>query len=466
MKHIPQNLRSKILLICDDIRDTSGIATMAREIITGTASYYNWIQIAVGHGDKKASLSDEINNILKINDSDVVLHPYPDYNCNHLLFQLIEEESPDAVMIFTDPRQWIWLFEKERELRQNIPLIYLNIWDNLPYPLYNKPYYESCDTLLAISKQTENINRVVLGENNKIIKYVPHGINENLFYPIKKEHPTFNELSNIKQRIFGNEEKDFVLFFNSRNIRRKSVGDVLIAFSKFLEELPPEKADRCAFILHTQIIDPHGTDLSKVIDICYEDNKNIFISSNKLKPEELNVLYNIADATILMSNAEGWGLSLTESLMAGTMIIGNVTGGIQDQMRFEDENKNWISFDKDFGSNHKGKYKTCGEWAIPVFPKVQTLSGTIPTPYIYDDICNIDDIKEAITKAYSMSKEEREYKGLKGHEWVISDESNMSAKNMCKNIVEGIDLTLKEFKPRSNFDFNKIKPSKNIKLNL
>ena len=43
-----------------------------------------------------------------------------------------------------------------------------------------------------------------------------------------------------------------------------------------------------------------------------------------------------------MTDNEGWGLGLTESLTAGRMIIAPVQGGMQDQMRFEDENGDWI----------------------------------------------------------------------------------------------------------------------------
>jgi glycosyltransferase involved in cell wall biosynthesis len=55
------------------------------------------------------------------------------------------------------------------------------------------------------------------------------------------------------------------------------------------------------------------------------------------------LLYNSADGVILLSSAEGWGLSLTESLLTGTPFIANVTGGMQDQMRFVDENGNWLT---------------------------------------------------------------------------------------------------------------------------
>ena len=47
---------------------------------------------------------------------------------------------------------------------------------------------------------------------------------------------------------------------------------------------------------------------------------------------------------MFMTDNEGWGLGLTESLTAGRMIIAPVQGGMQDQMRFEDENGDWIKF--------------------------------------------------------------------------------------------------------------------------
>ena len=77
----------------------------------------------------------------------------------------------------------------ENEIRKTTPIIYLNIWDDYPAPLYNKAFYESCDALLAISKQTQLINELVLDEKRgkKIIEYIPHGLNHELYYPIEKE---------------------------------------------------------------------------------------------------------------------------------------------------------------------------------------------------------------------------------------------------------------------------------------
>ena len=55
--------------------------------------------------------------------------------------------------------------------------------------MYNRDFYDSCDALFGISKQTKNINEIVLGEKrckNKVIKYIPHGLDNKIFKPINK----------------------------------------------------------------------------------------------------------------------------------------------------------------------------------------------------------------------------------------------------------------------------------------
>ena len=51
--YLPPSERKKILLICDDIRVYSGIATIAREMVLNTAQHFNWVQVAgaINHPD-------------------------------------------------------------------------------------------------------------------------------------------------------------------------------------------------------------------------------------------------------------------------------------------------------------------------------------------------------------------------------------------------------------------------------
>ena len=464
--YIKKEDRKKILLLCDDIRMSSGISTMAREIVVGTAHHYNWVNIggAINHPEmgKRLDLADDTNKQAGITDSSVIVYPINGYGDAALIRQMLEMEKPDAIMFFTDPRYWVWLFQMEHEIRSKVPMIYLNIWDDLPYPMYNKSFYESCDTLLAISKQTENINYSVLGTKaeGKIIKYVPHGINENTFFPIDESNPEYLAVQEFKKQLFQGKEYDFVTIWNSRNIRRKSTPDVLLAWKMFIDELPKEKAKKTALILHTQPVDENGTDLPAVYDMLFGNNEegiyNIVWSNQRLAPQQMNWLYNCANIDVLISSNEGWGLSLTEAMMAGRPIIAGVTGGMQDQMRFEDENGEWIKFTEEFGSNHRGKYKKCGEWAFPVFPSNISLVGSVPTPYIYDDRVDPQDVANQLRKAYDMGPDELAKLGEAARKWVTSDESMMSARLMSKNVIDGIDETFKMFKPREKYNLIKV----------
>lgn len=471
-KVIPKAERKKILLLCDDLRMHSGIATMAREFVVGTAHHFNWFQVgaAVQHSEvgKIMDISDDVNKQRNIEDADVKILPNNGYGDTQLVRDLIKREQPDALFIFTDPRYWVWLFEIEREIRNQIPIIWLNIWDDYPAPMYNKNYYNSVDALLAISQQTKVINELVLGDDakDKVIDYVPHGINSDQFKPLDKNS---EEYLKFKKDVLGENDYEYVVYFNSRNIHRKRPGDVILAYRMFCDRIGKEAASKCVLVMHTQGSDQHGTDLRAVKEaICDPTYVNVLFSESRINPAQMNGLYNLADVTVLISSNEGWGLSLTESLMSGTMIITNVTGGMQDQCRFEDEDGNWIKLTKDFPSNHRGTVKQCGDWAVPVFPSNISLAGSVPTPYIFDDRCSPEDVALALEKVYNMSPEERQENGLKGREWVTSEEAGMTGEHMSNKIIEQVEKTIDSFKPRNQFDFIKVgtRPSKYVEHKL
>ena len=461
--YIPKEQRKTILLLCDDIRFTSGISTMAKELVIGTAHRFNWVNLgaAIQHPDqgKRFDICQDTSNLAGIPDASCYIIPTSGYGTPELLRQVIEMEKPDAIMFFTDPRYWIWLFQMENELRKKLPLVYLNIWDDLPAPLYNRPYYESCDALLAISKQTANINRLVLGDKakDKVIKYVPHGINEEIFTVKSKNDP---EVVAMRKEYFGNNQPEFVVLYNARNIRRKCTSDLILAYAHFCDQLGKEKAKKCALLLHTQKLDENGTDLPTVVELfCDPEYQRVVFCENRYTPYQMSTMYNCADVTALISSNEGWGLSLTDSMMCGKPIIATVTGGMQDQMRFEDENGKWIDFDDRFCSNHFGTYRKHGKWAVPVYPSNMSIVGSIPTPYIFDDRADFRDIATAIAEAYATKMygpEEYEEICREAREWVTSEESMQSARMMSKNIIDGIEETFAKWKPRHKYELIKV----------
>lgn len=461
--------KRKILLLSDDLRMHSGIATVSREFVIGTADTFDWVQIGAAlehpeHG-KIFDISADVNTHRGIDDAYVKIYAHTGYGNPEVLRELINFEKPDAILHFTDPRFWEWLYAMEHEIRSGmkIPILYYNIWDAPPAPFWNRAFYASCDLLMNISKQTNTLVKMVLGKGSykdiregdgdgKIkVCHVPHGINPEQFYPIDENHPDYEEYKKLEANFKKGHDVDFVFFWNNRNIRRKMMGDLILAYKKFCDQLPPEKAKRVALFMHTAMRDPNGTDIPEVVKAVCPQYKVIF-NEEKLPTRALNMFYNIADVTINIASNEGFGLSSAESIMAGTPVINNVTGGLQDQVRFEDGAGEWLSFSPTLTSNHAGTYKLHGEWAKVVFPSNRSLQGSVVTPYIFDDRCDFRDVADKMLEWYNTPEEERKSNGLAGRAWLLSEESGMSVSEMSNRMRDAITQCLDEWTPKSRFE--------------
>ena len=231
-----------------------------------------------------------------------------------------------------------------------------------------------------------------------------------------------------------------------------------MAFKAFWDTLPDDKKDKVAYIMHTQPRDENGTDLPEVARVLAPDC-NIIFSDKKLENKQMNFLYNMSDITMNLASNEGFGLGTCESLMCGTPIIVNVTGGLQDQCGFEVEGHRLTPKDyKEIKSLHNWKEwehdsrLSWGSWVKPVWPKTRSLMGSIPTPYIFDDRPDFEDAADKIKEWYEVDTKERDKCGIKGHKFVMSDDAMMSAKAMSQNFIDHMDRGFEEFKPRKKFD--------------
>lgn len=455
--------KKKILLLSDDLRMSSGVGTMSKEFVLGTTHHYDWVQIggAIKHPEegKVVNMDESIRNETGVEDAKLTIYPINGYGNQELLREVMIREQPDAILHYTDPRFWRWLYEMEHELRQEIPIYYYNIWDDFPAPKYNEFFYESCDLIMNISKQTVAIVNDVWKKNppeDWQVTYLPHGINENVFYPISVFDDEYKRVESLKKQL-TDDSVEFILFYNNRNIRRKMPGDVVLAFKTFCDTLPKEEADKCALLMHTQPKDENGTDLPAVCEAICPEYK-VYFSDKKLEPQELNYLYNMADVTINIASNEGFGLGTCESLMCGTPIIVNVTGGLQDQCGFRLNGKHLTEKDyleiKTLHDDRKWKNNkdlTWGDWVKPVWPSNRALVGSIPTPYIFDDRCRFDDAAQAIKEWYDMGQENRSKCGSIGREFVTSKESMMTGKMMSQNFIDHMDRAFEKLKPRKRY---------------
>jgi len=296
--------KKKVLLLSDDMRLHSGVGTMSKELVMNSVHKYDWCQIggAIKHPDqgKRFDLSADTAKETGVEDVSCIVYAHSGYGNPQVLNELMQREKPDAILHFTDPRFWGWLYNIEHQIRQKIPIMYYNIWDDLPYPHWNEPFYESCDMILNISRQTQNIVKNVLQKFPKpdwAVQWVPHGINEKYYYPITELHSSWEEYDKWQKQFKLSNDVDFVVFWTNRNIRRKQPGDVILAFKHFCDQLPKEKAEKCALFMHTQISDANGTDLMAVKKALCPRYKVIF-SGNPVNVQTLNYYYNIADITV------------------------------------------------------------------------------------------------------------------------------------------------------------------------
>jgi glycosyltransferase involved in cell wall biosynthesis len=213
----PRKKKKKILLMSDDLRMHSGVATVSKDIVFETLNEYDWVQIggAIQHPEegKIVDMSGGLEKDFGIEDGYLRIYPVSGYGNEDILRQVIEMEKPDAILHYTDPRFWIWFYNMESEIRREIPIFYYNIWDDLPDPQYNTNYYKSCDLLMGISKQTYGINKRLLPHyEDWQITYVPHGISNRRFHKIEDDNTSLLDFD----AKYGLSDKTFKILYSNR----------------------------------------------------------------------------------------------------------------------------------------------------------------------------------------------------------------------------------------------------------
>ena len=308
---------------------------------------------------------------------------------------------------------------------------------------------------MSISKQTYGINKRILSDyEDWQLSYIPHGISPKKFFKIKDKGDT--KFNNFKQ-LLGLDKFKFNILYLNRNIRRKSPGDVIMAFKHFMDRLDEKQRAECNLIFHTAPSDENGTDIKAVHKaICPEYNITFThdtIKGGSLDDEHMNYLYNAVDVYINLASNEGFGLGSCEALTTGTPIIVNVTGGLQDQCGFKNEKDEYLTADDyiELGSNHRGQYKEHGEWVVPVFPSNISLQGSPMTPYIFDDRVQYEDASDAIMSWYLRGPEERERCGELGIKFVKDKKIGMDSKEMSDRFIKSIEDTFENWKPRKKY---------------
>ena len=144
--------------------------------------------------------------------------------------------------------------------------------------------------------------------------------------------------------------------------------------------------------------------------------------------------------------------------MAGTPITVNVSGGLQDLCGFRLNNKLLTHKDYDeIQSLHDDRKwasnpdLTWGDWVKPVWPSNRSMVGSIPTQYIFDDRCRFDDVAQAMKDWFDEGSDKRMEYGMKGHDFVMSDDAMMSANAMSDKFINHMETACDKWTPRKRY---------------
>lgn len=383
------NTKRKVLLLSDHPLSTSGVGTQARWLVNGLVATNRYSFKCLGG----AIRHDNYDTIAVDGNPDFVIKPTNGFGTRDSLRQILAIERPDVLMIFTDPRFFIWIWEMEDEVHQIAPIAYWHLWDNGPRPDFNKVLYESTDAINCINRPTYEM---LQGWFPGRTRYVPHAVPGSVYMPLSPA-----EAARARAMLLGQGRADhFVALWVGRNARRKMPSDIIMAWKIFLDRLEATKGHRKAtLVMHTDPLDPEGANLHHVIDLAGLRGQ-VFFSRDRVDFGNMNAMYNAADITLNRSCNEGFGLPVLEGLMAGRPTVTIKTGGLTRQ-----------------AVNHM----TGEQHGIALDPEVSPLVGNQLVPYIREDYVSDATYADAIWRMHEMPAPERVALGLRAREYAARE---------------------------------------------
>ena len=374
-------------MLSDHALSTSGVGVQSRHLIEGLIKKGEWTVRQFGAAVKHENYETVVVN------PDFIIKPLDGFGTRDLLRVTLATEKPDVLLIFTDPRFFLWLFEMEDEVHQVCPIAWWHVWDNYPRPAFNDVLYESTDLINCHSYLTYEQCASKWPEKTN---FIPHSLPEQMYYPLPD-----NEILQKKIEVLGPERADhFVTFWVNRNAKRKRPNDLLWAWQLFMKNLKEKHGhQKATLLLHTDPSDPEGPNLFAVTDMLGIKD-NVVFSNQRIDFEKMNILHNISDTCVNISYAEGFGLSTLESMQCGNPIIAVKTGGQTRQVvDHRDGSHNGIALDVD----------------------LKTLVGSQTVPYIYEDYASVENIAGAFMQMFEMGTEGRKKLGQKARQYVLEE---------------------------------------------
>jgi len=248
-----------------------------------------------------------------------------------LLTELLPKVDLDVIFIFEDPfilggpvpgtKDPIAMIDAfklilKQTKKEHIPIVSYYPIDGQPKPvwLHNLSKTDYPITYLQFGKKySEDICPALRGR----VSVIPHGVDLTEFYPLPKE-----QTRTFKRAMFGERFADKFMFLNvNRNQLRKMIPSSLIAFREFKKQVPE------SFLYLNMKAADVGWHLPEVCaslglrvgeDVLFPPDFNV---QKGLSLENLNKVFNSADALISTALGGGWELAITQAFSTKTTVI-------------------------------------------------------------------------------------------------------------------------------------------------
>ncbi len=167
-------------------------------------------------------------------------------------------------------------------------------------------------------------------------KCITLGCEPDVFYPLPSD-----ERSAYREKAFGITDDKFLVMWANRNQMRKDPARAMKAFHLFHQRVP-----HSVLYMHCRQQDVGGSIISQAMLLGLRvsgSNPEVMFAGTDYTEiagydrEKLNKMYNAADVCISTSQGEGWGLTTTEAMAAGTPFIGPANTTFFEQLGMQGE---------------------------------------------------------------------------------------------------------------------------------
>lgn len=244
-------------------------------------------------------------------------------------FYTIQHFKPDIVVGVND----IWGIYHINILRNRQNFIYVPYLavDSECFPVRinaQKPGFPPVDTMQFVSNSDKvvvftdwarkTVNKtleIAYKKKADNIEVIPHGVDRDVFFQLDNK-------DELREKFFGIKPEDntFLLGSVNRNQPRKRL-DAIIQTLRILIDKYEKPSKKFLLHFHCALNDNLGNDLIWLATYYGVADRCIF--DKKLKPglgcttEVLNEIINSYDAHMVLTNSEGWGLSILETMSCG-----------------------------------------------------------------------------------------------------------------------------------------------------